>query len=49
MVNAQKTQVYTYTLIMLYTTIVHLYINPSEPASLAMFQGCGNQCDATQR
>ena len=24
-------------------------LNPSAPASLAMYRGCGNQCDATQR
>ena len=24
-------------------------VNPSNTASLAMYRGCGNQCDATQR
>ena len=24
-------------------------VNPPAPASLAMYRGCGNQCDATQQ
>ena len=34
------------------TTYLHWQswkVNPSTPASLAMYRGCGNQCDATEQ
>ena len=32
-----------------YYMMLHNIINPLNTASLAMYQGCSNQCDATQR